>query len=148
MGDIVACTPFATWLRLEHPRSLIVWVARTPYHEVLRGNSHINAVLSLYCITEWIWLKKFQRICDQVYDLLISESFCEKCREVFRKGGAAGMSTVRITMILVPFSAPTHVPPAALLTKETLKYRSAGRQPAGSTAWSFRTATCASTPRP
>ncbi len=71
MGDIVACTPFATWVRQQHPRSLIVWVARLPYHEVLRGNSNIDAVLSPYCITGWIWLKKFRRIYDQLYDLLI-----------------------------------------------------------------------------
>ena len=79
MGDIVACTPFATWLRQQHPQSLIVWVARLPYHEVLRGNSNIDAVLSPYCITEWIWLKKFRHIYDQLYDLLIPPRCCEKC---------------------------------------------------------------------
>ena len=37
------------------------------------------------------------------------------------------MSLVIITLISVPFSAPTHGPPGARLTKETPKYRSAGR---------------------
>jgi len=90
MGDIVACTPFATWLRQQYPQSLIVWVARLPYHEVLRGNSNIDAVLSPYCITEWIWLKKFQRIYDQVYDLLIPPRCCEKCQHALIKEGTAG----------------------------------------------------------
>jgi len=89
MGDIVACTPFATWLRQQHPQSLIVWVARLPYHEVLRGNSNIDALLSPYCITEWIWLKKFQRIYDQLYDLLIPPKCCEKCQHGLIKEGAA-----------------------------------------------------------
>jgi len=88
MGDIVACTPFATWLRQQHPRSLIVWVARLPYHEVLQGNSNIDVVLSPYCITEWIWLKKFQCICDRVYDLFIPPRCCEKCLRPFTKQGA------------------------------------------------------------
>jgi heptosyltransferase III len=94
MGDIVACTPFATWVRLQHPQSLIVWIARLPYHEVLRGNSNIDAVLSPYCITEWIWLKKFQRIYDQVYDLLIPPRCCEKCQHGLIKEGTAGDVTV------------------------------------------------------
>ncbi len=90
MGDIVACTPFATWVRQQHPRSLIVWVARLPYHEILRGNSNIDALLSPYCITGWIWLKKFQRIYDQVYDLLIPPRCCEKCQHGLIKEGTAG----------------------------------------------------------
>ena len=94
MGDIVACTPFATWLRQQHPQSLIVWVARLPYHEVLRGNSDIDAVLSPYCITGWIWLKKFRHIYDQLYDLLIPPRCCEKCLRQFTKEGTAGDVTV------------------------------------------------------
>ena len=94
MGDIVACTPFATWLRLQHPQSLIVWAARLPYHEVLRGNSDIDAVLSPYCITGWIWLKKFRHIYDQLYDLLIPPMCCEQCLRQFTKEGTAGDVTV------------------------------------------------------
>ena len=85
MGDIVACTPFATWLRQQYPQSLIVWVAQLPYHEVLRGNSNIDAVLSPYCMTGWIWLKKFQ-----VYDQLIHPTSCEKCQHGLIKEGKAG----------------------------------------------------------
>jgi len=93
MGDIVACTPFATWLRQQHPQSLIVWVARLPYHEVLRGNSNIDAVLSPYCMTGWIWLKKFRRIYDQLYDLLIPPKCCEKCqRPLIKEGATADIS--------------------------------------------------------
>ena len=94
MGDIVACTPFATRLRQQHPQSLIVWVAQLRYHEVLRGNSHIDAVLSPYCITEWIWLKKLQRMYDRLYDLLIPPRCCEKCQHGLIKEGTAGAVTV------------------------------------------------------
>jgi len=69
---------------------LIVWVARLPYHEVLLGNSNIDAVLSPYCITEWIWLKKFERFYDQLYDLFIPPRSCEKCQHALFKEGKGG----------------------------------------------------------
>ena len=68
-------------------------------------------------------------------------------RDSSRKARLA-ISVVRITSISVPFSAPTHGPPGVRLTKETPKYRSAGRSPARSTVSSCPTATFASTPPP
>ncbi len=93
MGDIVACTPLATWLRQQYPRSLIVWVARLPYYEVLRGNPDIDAVVSPYCLTEWVWMKKLRWIHDQVYDLLIPPRCCKMCQHGVIKEGAAAEVT-------------------------------------------------------
>ncbi len=90
LGDIVACTPFATRLRQQHPRSLIVWVARSPFREVLVGNPDIDVVLSPFCITEWVWLKKFEPVCDGLYDLLIAPRSCMKCHHGLFKEGEAG----------------------------------------------------------
>lgn len=82
MGDIVACTPFAARHRKEHPRDLIAWAVRTSYLDVLRGNSDIDALLPLHCITDWFWLKKFARIADQTYDLLIPHNACNICKYI------------------------------------------------------------------
>jgi ADP-heptose:LPS heptosyltransferase len=80
LGDIVACTPFASRLRRERPRDLIVWAARSVYADVLRGNPDIDAIIPLCCFTDWIWLRKFERLWDRKYDLVIPGESCDKCK--------------------------------------------------------------------
>ena len=124
MGDIVACTPFATWVRLRHPQILIVWVARLPYHEVLRKNWNIDAVLYPlpYCITGWIWLKKF--LMNLTTNLMILPTLLKVLREVStcsHRGTCptAGISVQRSLQFRFPSQRHVYGPPGVRLTKET-----------------------------
>lgn len=76
IGDIVACEPVSYHLRKEHPKSYIIWSVNKKYAELVKYNPHINAVLELSCLTEWIPLKKMFSQFVTIYDLHINGKRC------------------------------------------------------------------------
>lgn len=78
VGDIVATEPLARSLRQENPDALLVWVVRRPYRELVETNPHIDAVLPVACLTEWIHLGR-SRTFDRVVDLHMRGRCCETC---------------------------------------------------------------------
>jgi ADP-heptose:LPS heptosyltransferase len=77
-GDIVACEPVARYLKQTHSNAFIVWFVRKPYRELLDHNPHIDKVVTLSCLTEWIWLSRFNWF-DLVTDLHMEGRVCQRC---------------------------------------------------------------------
>lgn len=78
VGDIVACEPLVRSLRQQNPDALLVWVVRRPYRELVETNPHIDAVLTVTCLTEWIDLAR-RRTFDRIVDLHMRGRCCETC---------------------------------------------------------------------
>jgi ADP-heptose:LPS heptosyltransferase len=78
IGDIVACEPVSYHLRKLHPKAFIIWSVNKKYNELVNYNPHINAVLNLSCLTEWICLKKLLPPFIKIYDLHINGKRCSK----------------------------------------------------------------------
>ena len=78
IGDIVACEPIAFHLRKLNPRSYIVWTVNGQYSQLVDHNPHINEVIKLSCLTEWILLKKLFHPFSKIYDLHLNGKRCSK----------------------------------------------------------------------
>lgn len=83
-GDIVACEPVARHLKQAHPNAFIVWFVRKPYRELLDHNPHVDRVVTLFCLTEWIWLSGFNWF-DSIVDLHMEGRVCQRCAIPLRK---------------------------------------------------------------
>lgn len=78
IGDIVACEPIAFHLRKLNPRSYIIWSVNNQYYQLIEHNPHINEVIKLTCLTEWILLKKLFTHLSKIYDLHLNGKRCSK----------------------------------------------------------------------
>lgn len=77
-GDIVACEPVAGHVKQKYPNAFILWVVRKPYQDLVKFNPNVDRVLTLCCMTEWIWLSKF-KLFDRIVDLHFSGWRCARC---------------------------------------------------------------------
>lgn len=77
-GDIVACEPITRYLRHRYPTAYIIWFTGKRYGELLEHNPHIDRVMPLCCLTEWMLLSYF-RIFDLVYNLHPNARTCPVC---------------------------------------------------------------------
>jgi heptosyltransferase III len=84
LGDIVATEPVARYLRTQYPEAQIIWFVRRPYDALLAGNPHVDRVVSLGCLTEWIHLSR-RGLFDVVVDLHAQGRCCPECRKPLRK---------------------------------------------------------------
>jgi heptosyltransferase III len=55
-----------------------VWFVRQPYVELVKSNPFIDAFLVVYCLTEWIILRKLAGL-DELIDLHVSGQACAVC---------------------------------------------------------------------
>jgi heptosyltransferase III len=76
IGDIVACEPVSYHIRKQHPKSHIVWSVNKKYAELVKYNPHIDEVLEVTCLTEWISLKRIFLPFVKIYDLHINGKRC------------------------------------------------------------------------
>ena len=83
-GDIVACEPVIRHLRQNHPDAFIVWLVREPFRELVESNPHIDKVVTVFCLTEWIWLSRCQ-LFDVTVDLHLEGRVCQLCAIPLRK---------------------------------------------------------------
>jgi heptosyltransferase-3 len=79
LGDVVAAEPVARYLRSEYSDAYLVWAVRRSYCELLEHNPHLDAVIPLGCLTEWIHLAG-SRVFDRVVDLQLQGRECAICR--------------------------------------------------------------------
>ncbi len=79
LGDIVAAEPVARFLRREYPHAYLVWAVKHNYRELVEHHPHLDAVLPLGCLTEWIHLAR-SRAFDRVVDLQLQGRECAICR--------------------------------------------------------------------
>jgi ADP-heptose:LPS heptosyltransferase len=77
-GDIVACEPVSRYIREKYPQAHIIWCVRGPYRELIENNPHVNEALIVYCLTEWIYLRK-TKCFDVIIDLHIRNRICPTC---------------------------------------------------------------------
>lgn len=78
-GDIVACEPVVRYVKEKHPDALILWLVKAPYRDLVAFNPYIDRVLTVGCLTEWIWLSKFN-LFDLVVDLHMEGRVCQSCK--------------------------------------------------------------------
>jgi ADP-heptose:LPS heptosyltransferase len=78
LGDIVACEPVVRHLKEINPGATVCWVVRAPYRELLDSNPHVDAVITVECLTEWMIIKNHHRY-DRVVDLHVNYRTCPCC---------------------------------------------------------------------
>jgi heptosyltransferase-3 len=78
LGDIVAAEPISRAVRSLFPGSRIVWVCRRPYAQLPRQYPDIDRVLSVTCLTEWLFLRN-TRLIDVALELHLHGRYCPLC---------------------------------------------------------------------
>ena len=80
IGDIVAAEPVARYLRNRFEQDRLIWVVNCRYAELVKYNPHVDEVVQIKCLSEWIYMKCFLRLwhCVKVFDLHIPEKSCSR----------------------------------------------------------------------
>lgn len=78
LGDIVACEPVIRHLKEAAPGTTITWVVRPAFRELLDSNPHVDAVVVVDCLTEWMIIRKHGSY-DKVVDLHVNYRTCQCC---------------------------------------------------------------------
>lgn len=52
MGDVIACEPIARYLKSLRKNSLITWIVKKSYTEVLEANPYIDEIVTVSCLNE------------------------------------------------------------------------------------------------
>jgi len=84
MGDIVACEPVVRYLKEKTPDSVIVWVVKKVYRELIDSNPFIDLTVSLHCLSERLLLIN-SGLFDEVVDLHFVDRYCSLCRRPLKK---------------------------------------------------------------
>jgi heptosyltransferase III len=84
MGDIVAAEPISRHLRETEPEAHLIWAVRSAFRELIDHNPHVNEVLLVGCMTEWINLLN-GRVFGRVVDLHVEDRFCSICNVPLKK---------------------------------------------------------------
>jgi heptosyltransferase-3 len=78
MGDIVACEPVARYARRLYADAYIIWTIRKAYVSLVAHNPHIDRLLVVNCLTEWIYFRR-TGLFDIVIDLHVQYRVCPLC---------------------------------------------------------------------
>jgi heptosyltransferase-3 len=79
IGDIISSEPILEYLRANNPNAFIIWYTKKNYIDLLKYNPHLNKIINITCITEWIYLKKIFRFKNQ-YELHLNDRMCLICK--------------------------------------------------------------------
>ena len=113
MGDIVACEPVSRRVEELHPGDFILWVVRPGFLDLVKANPHLDGILPIHCLTEWIWLRRLG-LFSRVYDLHVNWRHCTTCHEcLVRTDGDPDVSTdtyYNYGPLLVAFSRSAGLP--------------------------------------
>jgi ADP-heptose:LPS heptosyltransferase len=94
IGDIVAAGPIARALKARHPEGAVAWIARRPYAELAAAIPHVDHVVPVFCLSQWLRMRQRARF-DRVIDLHVPGKFCDECVVGPRKtqpGGAIDLA--------------------------------------------------------
>ena len=84
IGDLIANEPISREIRKNHPNSTIIWFVRKPFKELLKYNSNIDKIQTVYCLTTWIKIRKINKF-EAVYDLHFNGRTCNICKWSLKK---------------------------------------------------------------
>src|SRR5438105_4136944 len=78
LGDIVASEPVDRFIKKEKPNFYIIRIVKRPYAEVIVFNPNIDKIITVGCLSEWIYLRFLLRHFSKVdvVDLHIDQRFC------------------------------------------------------------------------
>jgi heptosyltransferase-3 len=79
MGDIIAQEPISRLARYEYPNSKTIWFVKKPYISLLKHNPYIDIIITVPCLSTWIWIKNKIKF-DFVYEMHLKGRFCPKCK--------------------------------------------------------------------
>jgi heptosyltransferase III len=112
IGDIVACEPVSRYIRSQYPRDYIIWCTNKKYKSLIDKNPSINKVITVLCLTEWIYLKKLP-IFDLVFDLHIDGRICTTFGKILRNPNPFGITLLNYFQygsLLESFSLAANLP--------------------------------------
>jgi len=78
IGDIVASEPIDRYLKHQYKDHLLIRVVSIQYAELLRFNPNIDKIITVSCLSEWIYLKKILSVFYLVFDLHFDRRLCTK----------------------------------------------------------------------
>jgi len=76
LGDVIACTPIASHLRMLYPDSSIAWVCSQKYSDVLEGNPNIDVIFHEESLAGWLLTKRHLPKPIQCYELFLDSQRC------------------------------------------------------------------------
>jgi heptosyltransferase-3 len=76
LGDNVAVEPLDAYLRSQHKDDLIIRIIDRKFSEVICYSPHHDNIVTVSCLSEWVYLKIILQIFYRVYDLHVHRSFC------------------------------------------------------------------------
>jgi ADP-heptose:LPS heptosyltransferase len=79
MGDIIAQEPISRLARYEYPNSKTIWFVKKPYISLLKHNPYIDIIITVPCLSTWIWIKNKIKF-DFIYEMHLKGRFCPKCK--------------------------------------------------------------------
>jgi len=91
MGDVVAAEPIARQLRKEHPDARIIWCVNDKFKDLVLYNPHLDHILTVTCIAEWILLKKLVAHRLTVHDLHLKGRSCRKYKLTNKNNNDSGI---------------------------------------------------------
>lgn len=89
MGDIVAAEPISRTLRRDHPDARIGWVVKKGFAELVASNPHIDFVIRVNCLSEWISMARRPEIAAHTIDLHVPGRACDTCHLRLKNPSAA-----------------------------------------------------------
>lgn len=84
MGDIVACFPVAEDIKAKNPHIKLIWITRTPYHDLVNMSPHVDHVLTIPCVG--CWSRNASVLpASSVTDFTFNNRECFHCQTLHRK---------------------------------------------------------------
>jgi heptosyltransferase-3 len=118
LGDIVACEPVSRHARTNHPEAHLVWIVNRRFRSVVDGNPHLDQVVAVQFLSEWILARPFLLRCRGVtiIDLHLHYRLCGRFGRRLHNPNAAGISLENYFTfgpLLTAFSLAAGLPPLA-----------------------------------
>lgn len=116
MGDIVACSPVATYVRRENPNAFIIWGVQDRFRSLVESIPNVDKVVELNCVKE-LNIISFLPIFERVIQLHLHGKTCVACRSSIKKAGDQKTITIsnyyNIGSLLEAFSVGAGLPKLA-----------------------------------
>lgn len=93
IGDIVASEPVDRYLKEKNANAFIFRIVKARYKEVIQFNPNIGEIVSVSCLSEWIYLRFFLRVFSkiQIVDLHVDQRTCFRHYLTISNPNAAGI---------------------------------------------------------
>jgi heptosyltransferase-3 len=92
LGDNVAAEPLDFFIRQSNPDSFIIRIIDVKFQEVIKYSPHHDRILTVSCLSEWIYIKHFLHFFYKIFDLHVHKSFCKTYRLAVYNPGKTGIN--------------------------------------------------------